>query len=267
MAIRPTEIKKDYDLYDSRQILNNNFKLLADEINAVTALIDPATKQLSNIKSITLYEQAGVISSATLLDVWGATKFRGKSSFDSDVVFNKTVSFASDVAMTGSVTLSSPASTFSIAGKLHVGGEMVYKEMSDNYIEANSKLTFIQTGSNNLLTVSGTIVAGIFNPTGRSLVVFNWASWDESDTNADLDTIFLDTTGLTPGHEITIISKLGSITDHSFYIHPDNIAHQELNGTWTNGITFDGNNQVAVLIFDGAERWIVKSLTGGATLS
>jgi hypothetical protein len=187
---------------------------------------------------------------------------------------SKSVIVENDVTInSGSLTMNSENSVLTCPGKFILGGELVMSDFNSSaIINASYVQTWETSSSSNLIvqitdgsyvkkdaSVSGTIVGGLLSLQGRSGVILDWSSYG-SDSQHMLDTIMLDTAGITVGHKLLVIAKLGSNTSvHTFKLVPNTIAYPS--GKVLNGINFTESYNTVELIFDGT-NWIVVNLLG-----
>lgn len=270
--VTTTSILGNKNVAETKTTLNQNFELLADAINSLLLYLDPEVKEITNIKSINITTSDKPVTD-TLINTNGSANIGGNVIIGRLMQARSATIEDNLLINNGSLTLNSENSILTCNGKFILGGELVMSDFNSSAIINASYVQTWETSSfSNLIvetqtgiyvkkdpSITGTIVGGLLNLVGRSGVIIDWSSYG-SDQQHMLDVIMLDTTGITAGHRLTVIAKLGNNSgSHTFKIAPETIAYPS--GRVLDSINFTQTYDTAEFIFDGV-NWIPISLKG-----
>lgn len=267
-----THLQGRNNIAASRPTINQNFQLLADALNTLMTYLDPATQQIAGIRSINVTSSDQPVTD-TLITTNGSIN-AGGNIIANRLIQAKNAIIENDVTINkGSLIMNSENSRLDCAGKFILGGEFIMSDFgSSSIINASYIQTWETSNSSNLIiqtqtgayakkdpSISGTIVGGLLSAVGRSGIIIDWGLYG-SDPQHILDVVMIDTAGISAGHTLKIIAKLGNNSGgHTFKIAPETIAYPA--GQVLKGINFTTTYDTVELIFDGV-NWVPINLKG-----
>ena len=248
----------------SRFIINDNFEALANSINAFQTYVNTEEKEISGIESLSVTKGTSPISDV-LISTNGSISAAGNLAVNLGITANSAKIKNNVEIDNGNVILTNTESILSCAGRLSLGGELVLKDFGNQYVIAAHKQTFTTNNWSNLVTDSGNnIIGGSVSLKGTNSIIFDFSSYVSSiDSRYFIDSIKLNTEGISVGQRVLIVVLMGSVTGHTFKIMPTTLCASQ---TLSTGVEFNASYQSIEIIFDGT-NWLVINYTPGVVLS